>query len=89
MEPEIEVEVAWMEGSKVKVKKCRLPTGATVRDALTGISAPVRAGVGIFGEPVRQNRILQAGDRVELYDELPSDPKLARRERVRRLRLRG
>lgn len=88
MEPEIDIEVAWVEGAKVRVEKCRLPRGATVRDALKGVPVPPRAGVGIFGEAVSETRILNEGDRIELYDDLPRDPKLARRERAGRLRTR-
>ena len=41
------------------------------------------AVVGIFGEPVTRDRVLQAGDRVELYVPLQVDPKAARRARAR------
>lgn len=38
---------------------------------------------GIFGEPCTRDRLLQAGDRVELYLPLQVDPKAARRARAR------
>lgn len=88
MEGDIRVEVAWSDAGQVRVESCRLPAGSLVRDALERVSAPSRAAVGIFGERVRQDRVLKDSDRVELYEELPRDPRLARRERARRLRLR-
>jgi len=66
----------------VKVEKCRVLPGTTVRDAMEGVPAPPRAGSGIFGEVVNESRILEEGDRIELYDELPRDPKRSRRERA-------
>ena len=41
------------------------------------------AVVGIFGEPATRDRVLQEGDRVELYVPLQVDPKAARRARAR------
>ena len=38
--------------------------------------------VGVWGETANRERLLQAGDRVELYRPLSADPKLARRTRV-------
>ena len=38
---------------------------------------------GIFGESCARDRLLQAGDRVELYLPLQVDPKAARRARAR------
>ena len=40
---------------------------------------------GIFGESCARDRLLQAGDRVELYVPLQVDPKAARRARARPL----
>ncbi len=40
------------------------------------------ASVGIFGERVRLDTVLQAGDRVEIYRPLLVDPKEARRARA-------
>ena len=40
------------------------------------------ASVGIFGERVRLDTVLQPGDRVEIYRPLLIDPKDARRARA-------
>ncbi len=40
--------------------------------------------VGIFGRVCRLDRKLKAGDRVEIYRPLATDPKQARRRRVHR-----
>jgi putative ubiquitin-RnfH superfamily antitoxin RatB of RatAB toxin-antitoxin module len=42
------------------------------------------APVGIWGQECPRTQQLRAGDRVEIYRLLPTDPKQARRERVRR-----
>ncbi|MBS0612667.1 MAG: RnfH family protein [Steroidobacteraceae bacterium] len=85
---EIVVEVAWREGSRVRVESCRLPAGATVADALQVVGAPREAAVGIFGRVVEADTVLCCADRVEVYEALPNDPKLARRERARQARRR-
>lgn len=38
--------------------------------------------IGIYGEIVPQDRVLQPGDRVEIYRELRMDPREARRQRA-------
>ncbi len=40
--------------------------------------------VGIFGKVVSLNAKLEAGDRVEIYRPLLIDPRLARREKIRK-----
>lgn len=42
------------------------------------------APVGIYGIEVARSRVLQAGDRIEIYRALRADPKEARRKRVRK-----
>jgi len=75
-------ECSWVEA-------LRLPAGASVADALDAVAD--REGfaqldlkampVGIFGERVERTRLLQDGDRVELYRQLQIDPREARRQR--------
>ena len=68
--------------------------GTTVRQAIeqSGIRQrfpdidPVRGKVGIFGRLVTADTVLREGDRVEIYRPLISDPRDARRQRVRRKR---
>lgn len=55
------------------------------RARLGGINADwEHAPVGIWGQECPRTQPLRAGDRVEIYRLLPRDPRLARRERVRR-----
>ena len=69
-----------------------VPEGTTVWEAVTlaiqdkGFVAewpehPVDPSqVGIFGQRCKPDRLLQAGDRIELYRPLTADPKEVRRE---------
>ncbi len=41
-----------------------------------------RMPVGVYGERVDRDRLLRAGDRIELYRPLLLDPKQARRQRA-------
>jgi len=69
----------------------RLPSGATVGDALerSGLAElhrgvdPLHCPVGIFGRRVQHQRVLADGDRVEIYRQLIAEPKDARRRRAR------
>lgn len=71
-----------------------LPAGSRVRDALraSGLAECIGDGdllsapVGIFGEACDPDRLLRAGDRVEIYRPLPVDPKQARRRRATQAR---
>ena len=40
--------------------------------------------LGVWGQPVNEQHILQPGDRLEVYRHLLVEPKLARRERFKR-----
>lgn len=74
-----------------------LAVGSTVADALNaarrlmegrGLPPDVRldweaGAVGIFGVLCERSQRLEAGDRVELYRPLPTDPKENRRRRAR------
>lgn len=44
------------------------------------------AAVGVFGEPRERAEVFADGDRIELYRELPRDPRERRREQVARAR---
>ena len=66
---------------------------ATVGDALAAaraqagaLAVPWDADVGIFGELCARDAPLRAGDRVEIYRPLKSDPKVSRRARALRAR---
>ncbi|MGH8495632.1 MAG: RnfH family protein [Gammaproteobacteria bacterium] len=86
----ITVEVAYARPDRQLVLETRVPRGTTVLEAvrLSGILdrfAELDAGhlsPGIFGEAVTVDRVLEPGDRVEIYRELKVDPRDARRRRV-------
>lgn len=63
----------------------RVAPGATVADVLDllGIVLPADVVAAVWGRPVALSQMLLAGDRVELTRPLATDPKAARRARVR------
>jgi len=69
----------------------RLPTGATVNDALERSDIATRhpevniahCPVGIFGKRVHAQAIVVNGDRIEIYRSLIADPKQTRRQRAK------
>jgi len=89
----IAVEVACALPDGQIVLPLEVPAGCTAGEALTqsGIFAlqpaldPARCGIGIFGQEVASERVLRAGDRVEVLRPLLDDP----RERRRRLAREG
>ncbi len=89
----IAVEVACALPDRQVVLPLEVPAGCTAGEALaqSGIFAlqpaldPARCGIGIFGEEVGADRVLRAGDRVEVLRPLLDDP----RERRRRLARQG
>ena len=84
------VEVVYALTDRYVCVEVELARGATVNDALgrSGIEALVegldlsRSAVGVFGEVASLDRVLVAGDRVEIYRALTMDPRDARHERV-------
>jgi len=87
-------EVAYALPGRQSVVEVTLAEGATVADAVTasGLLATYpeldreRLVLGIFGALVAPERVLQDGDRVEIYRALQVDPRTARRERARKPR---
>lgn len=99
----LEVQVIWKSpddaqagGSRLVACTVRCPQGATLQDALQGLSnesvlKALDSGAlqpAIFGEHRPLDAALATGDRVELLGELHADPKesRARRARVQRSR---
>lgn len=94
MAPEtIAVEVACALPDRQVVLPLEVPAGCTAGEAVkrSGIFAlqpaldPARCGIGIFGQEISSDRVLRAGDRVEVLRPLLDDP----RERRRRLARQG
>lgn len=84
------VEVAYATPERQVVLETGVREGATALEAVrsSGILqrfAEIDLGsldLGIFGEPVPADRVLEPGDRVEIYRPLKTDPREARRQRV-------
>ena len=92
----LRVEVVYALPQRAIAIPLVLPTTATVGDALAAAAADLEfagidvaaADVGIFGAVVARDRLLEPGDRIEVYRPLAVDPKAARRARVREARAR-
>jgi len=93
MEPALlQVEVAYAESDQQLVLAVHLPAESTLGDAIHAALPELQTAfptvnfttlaVGVWGEPATRERLVQAGDRVEIYRPLTADPKLARRTRV-------
>lgn len=90
--PEVRVEVAYAAPARQTVRALALPAGSTVADAIraSGLLAEfpeidlAKNRVGVFGEPAARDRVLEDGERVEIYRALVADPKEARRRRVKK-----
>lgn len=88
----IEVEVVYAAVDRQLLLKVDLPAGLTVRGGLliSGIGGQfpeldlAHCPVGIFGKVLTdaETRLLQAGDRIEIYRPLLADPKEVRRLRA-------
>ena len=82
----VEVAVALPERQWLIV--AQVAEGTTVHEALAQIDVEQRcpgfavdlSRIGIFGQRCSPERVLQAGDRIELYRPLHADPKTIRRE---------
>ena len=89
----IAVTVACAEPDRQTVIALEVPRGCTAGEAieLSGIFShhptldPASCSLGIFGREVARDRLLAAGDRVEVLRPLAEDP----RERRRRLAREG
>jgi putative ubiquitin-RnfH superfamily antitoxin RatB of RatAB toxin-antitoxin module len=94
----MKVDVVYALPTEQYVREVELPNDATVNDALNAsgvlekfpdVGAAASAGelaLGIFGERVTQDSVLEDGDRVEIYRTLIYDPKEIRRRRARKRR---
>ena len=91
-EPGIEVEVVYAAVDRQRLLTVAVPQGTTVRAAVlaSGIGREfpevdlANCPVGIFGKQVAEpeTRVLEAGDRIEIYRPLLADPKEIRRQRA-------
>jgi len=90
--PTIVVEVAYALADKQKLLRLSLPYGTTVRQAAeqSGMAAHfpgldlATSPLGIFGKAVAkpEERVLEEGERGEIYRPLIADPKEVRKQRA-------
>ncbi|MFU8895998.1 MAG: RnfH family protein [Gammaproteobacteria bacterium] len=86
----IQVEVAFARPERQLILEVEVPAGTTAIEAvrLSGIEEQfpeidlARNRLGVFGKLCKADRLLHAGDRVEVYRPLLADPRAARRERA-------
>lgn len=88
----IAVEVAFALPQKQKILTVVVPEGTTMLEAarLSGITSHFpeldieASSMGVFGKAVPKpgERVLQAGERVEIYRALIADPKEVRKQRA-------
>jgi len=90
--PSIAIEVVYALAERQKLLRLSVPTGTTVREAAlrSGMQQFFpeldlsQAPLGIFGKAVGkpEERVLEEGDRVEIYRPLIADPKEVRKQRA-------
>jgi len=85
------VEVVWCPAQTQPAvqRSCAWFSGMTVSDALnqSGIIQVLDPSqeicVGVFSKSTKLDSLVQAGDRIEVYRDLPRDPKETRRKRAK------
>lgn len=91
---ELVVEVIYATRARQEIRTVHLPAGSVVEQAIRRSGLLVEfpeidltaSRVGVYGEPVELDAILEGGERVEIYRPLIIDPKEARRKRAKRPR---
>lgn len=84
----IAVEVVFARPDRQPVLLVEVPAGSTVEQAIRASGVLTRFPeidlernrVGVFGKLTRLDRVVAAGDRVEIYRPLIGDPKEIRRQ---------
>lgn len=80
----LRVQVVWVNAcGQLQERALQLPLGSTLQQGLAACALDAQAhhACGIWGRTKPLDHVLQDGDRIELYQPLKVDPKLARRER--------
>ncbi len=87
----IKVEVAYALPEEQQIRALKVDLGTTVEQAIVlsgfldhyaDIELNKTNKVGIFGKLAKLDKVLQEGDRVEIYRPLQADPKEVRRKRA-------
>ena len=82
----IRVEVVYATPERQTLVEITLRPGANAGDAVDAAAAelalasPDTFQIGVWGQVCPRSRPLSDGDRVEVYRELPKDPRTARRD---------
>ncbi len=84
------VEVAYARPDEQVIFEVEVAEGATLQQAVeqSGIVARFpeidleKGKMGVFGKAAKKDRVLLAGDRVEIYRPLIADPKEVRKQRA-------
>jgi putative ubiquitin-RnfH superfamily antitoxin RatB of RatAB toxin-antitoxin module len=92
----IDVELVYALPERQTLLKLSVPAGTTARQLVLGGALAeqhpeldlAQAPLGIFGKVLNhpEQRVLEAGERVEVYRPLLADPKDVRRQRAARLK---
>ena len=96
--PSIAIEVVYALAERQKLLRLSVPSGTTVREAAlrSGMQQFFpeldlsQAPLGIFGKAVSkpEERVLEEGERVEIYRPLIADPKEVRKQRAAKAKAR-
>ncbi|WP_457977837.1 RnfH family protein [Ectopseudomonas composti] len=96
--PSIAIEVVYALAERQKLLRLSVPAGTTVREAAlrSGMQQFFpeldlsQAPLGIFGKAVSkpEERVLEEGERVEIYRPLIADPKEVRKQRAAKAKAR-
>jgi putative ubiquitin-RnfH superfamily antitoxin RatB of RatAB toxin-antitoxin module len=86
--PDIEVEVVFALPEKQSLRTLLVAAGTSVAEvvAKSGLLEALpddrlaEMTLGVWGREVEKNRIVKAGDRIEIYRPLELDPREARRQ---------
>lgn len=93
MSSQIQVEVAYALPSKQRIVKLKVPEGTTAMQAVQQsqldtvfeeLSIDADLKLGVWGKSVTADRVLEEGERVEIYRPLLVDPKEVRKARAAR-----
>ena len=95
MSDSIAVEVAYALSDKQRIVKLDVPTGTTALEAVTlskldEVFDELVVGpdlkIGVWGKATTADRVLAAGERVEIYRPLLVDPKEVRKARAAKIK---
>ena len=80
----MKIELVRADADGTSVESVDVPVGTTVAEAVSAsrFAGTDTAAYAVFGRLVREDRILEKGDRIELLPDLLIDPKDARRLRA-------